>query len=88
MIHIIQLLKDENLWKNFLKSVEISESDKKLHYLHKLAKSSEFNFDIADYNEKQRQLRQINQQLQRIQDPLRLELPVRQQRSKATLDLY
>ena len=64
------------------------ESYGKLHYLHKLAKSSEFDFDIEDYNEKQRQLRLVNQQLQRIQDPLRLELPIRQQRSKATLDLY
>lgn len=60
----------------------------KLHYLHKYANKDEFRFDINDYNDKQRRLRQINQQLQRLRDPLRLELPIRQERNKSTGDLY
>jgi len=60
----------------------------KLHYLHKYANKDEFRFDISDYNDKQRRLRQINQQLQRLRDPLRLELPIRQERNNSTGDLY
>ena len=36
----------------------------KLYYLYKYAGKEGFNFDVEKYNEKQRQLRSINTQLQ------------------------
>ena len=36
----------------------------KLYYLYKYAAKEGFNFDVEKYNEKQRQLRSINKQLQ------------------------
>merc|ERR1711976_603625 len=60
----------------------------KLYYLYKYAAKEGFNFDVEKYNEKQRKLRSINNQLQRLRDPLRMELPIRQERNQSTLDLY
>jgi len=58
----------------------------KLLYTHKIAPS--MTLDIPDYNQKMRRLHVINNKLHRLRDPLRLQLPIRQIRNDATLDLY
>ena len=74
----------------------------KLLYTHKIAPSLTLDIpgksifikhiqDIianSDYNQKMRRLHVINDKLNRLRDPLRLQLPIRQIRNEATLDLY
>ena len=62
------------------------ETRYRLMYTHKEAVKD--GFDIPTYNAKMRRLEVVNENLKRVRDPLRLQLPVRQIRTPATSDLY
>ena len=62
------------------------ETRYRLMYTHKEAKKD--GFDIPTYNAKMRRLETVNENLKRVQDPLRLQLPIRQIRTRSTSDLY
>ena len=59
----------------------------KLMYTHKFAAKNP-GFNIDDFNEKMRKLANLNENLLRLRDPLRLQLPIRQIRHSSTVDLY
>ena len=58
----------------------------RLLYTHKYAPDD--GFEIQDFNKKMRRLQVINDNLSRLRDPLRLQLPIRQKRLDSTRDLY
>ena len=59
----------------------------KLMYTHKFAAKLP-GFNIDDFNEKMRKLATLNENLLRLRDPLRLQLPIRPIRHPSTVDLY
>ena len=56
-------------------------------YTHKFAAKLP-GFNIDDFNEKMRKLATLNENLLRLRDPLRLQLPIRPIRHPSTVDLY
>ena len=59
----------------------------KLLYTHKFIRDNP-NFDLDEFNAKMRKLTELNENLNRLRDPLRVQLPIRQIRQHQTLDLY
>jgi len=62
------------------------ETRLRLKYTHKFA--PEVGFNIQEFNGKVRRLEVINRHLNRLRDPLRMQLPIRQIRNKTTEDVY
>ena len=62
------------------------ETRYRLMYTHKVA--NQVGFNIVEYNTMMRRLETVNENLNRLRDPLRLQLPIRQIRSRHTADLY
>ena len=64
-----------------------AEKRYKLLYTHKFIRENP-GFDLEDFNGKMRKLTELNENLNRLRDPLRVQLPIRQIRHHQTLDLY